>query len=141
MESALTFKWTENLSVGEETIDQQHRDIFDATNRLLDILIDEAPLEKSYEVLSVLDRYIREHLTYEEEYLRRNGYPQQDFDHHARIHRSFEERFDQFKEKISTKGPTKELVVEMENYLGTWLMRHIGEEDRRYARFIGSKKA
>lgn len=140
MESPLAFKWTESLSVGEETIDQQHRDIFEATNRLLDILIDAEPLEKSYGVLSALDCYIREHLTYEEEYMRRNGYPRQDFDRHVRIHRSFEERFDQFKEKISTQGPTKKLVVEMENYLGTWLLRHIGEEDRRYALFVGSKK-
>lgn len=136
---ATEFSWTESISVGNETLDEQHRGIFAATNRLLDIVMGNRRLEETYGALVEIERYVRDHFSSEEAYMKDHGYP--DLDRHQKIHAAFAENFLERKEEVKTKGVSETIVLQLENYLGTWLLHHIGEEDQKYARFIREKSA
>jgi hemerythrin len=128
------FTWTEELSVGDAMIDSQHESIFDATNRLFDIATGDRAPEEIFGVLTAVERYIREHFSYEEAYMERHGYPM--FSEHRRIHERFVADFAKRKQELTHKGTSSEAVLALENYLGTWLIRHVSDEDQKYAAFI-----
>lgn len=129
------FEWTEKLSVGDDAIDQQHQNLFTRTNQLLEMMISEQPHpEKVGEVIDFLDRYIEEHFSFEEEYMRMYEYPHLD-EHHA-LHQDFIAQYGKLKERINRERPTADSVIDLENFLGQWLVHHIGEEDKKYYYFI-----
>ena len=131
------FVWEEKLSVGDQTIDSQHESIFGATNRLLDIVSGDRAPEELFGVLTTIERYVREHFSYEEAYMERYGYP--DIDRHRRIHQGFADDFAERKKKLLQGGVSSEAILGLENYLGTWLIAHVSSEDQKYATFIREK--
>lgn len=136
MSAGIQFEWTEKLAVGSDILDMQHQEIFIQTNRLLDILVAEEPRSMLHEVLAFLDQYIHNHFESEYAYMRKHAYPLLD-EHHA-LHEAFIAKYTDFKERIAKEGPTDELVIDLENYLGSWLVHHIGEADMQYANFVKS---
>lgn len=137
MADTMQFTWTEDISVGDETIDEQHRGIIAATNQLLDVVTGERRLEDTYSVIVAIERYIRDHFSYEETYMAQNGYPE--FEQHRRIHEGFINNFLQRKKELLDSGLSETVILNLENYLGTWILRHVGEEDKKYARYILGK--
>lgn len=134
MTEKTVFTWTEKLSVGDAVIDSQHESIFGATNRLLDIVMGERAPEEIFGVLTTVERYVREHFSYEEAYMEQHGYPE--LLQHKRIHEDFAANFAKRKQELIRIGTSSEAVLAFENYLGTWLIRHVGDEDQKYAIFI-----
>lgn len=128
------FEWTQALSVGDQKLDDQHVGIFDATNQLLDIAMERLPLEDVFKVLTVVERYIHDHFSYEELYMDRHGYP--GLSEHRRIHKRFTEDFLERRKQIINEGASIESVLAFETYLGSWLTDHVGVEDQKYATFI-----
>lgn len=136
---ALSFEWTAALSVGDETIDKQHQQLFDQTNQILSVMIGEDPHpEKVAEVLDFLSQYIEKHFSFEEEYMRLHDYP--DRNEHRALHQYFSDQYAKLKRSIDPRYPTMESVISLENFLGQWLINHIGEEDKKYHDFIERKK-
>ncbi len=129
----MTFVWTPEISVGDEVLDNQHKQLLENLNRLFHAMIDgdTSVVAKS---LAFLDSYIFEHLSYEEGYMKRYNYP--DFEQHKKLHENFIAKYDEFKEKLQAHGPSEELVFEMENFVGNWWLSHIGREDKKYAEFV-----
>ncbi len=134
MNDKTVFTWTGELSVGDAVIDGQHESIFGATNRLLDIVAGDRPPEDLFGVLSMVERYVREHFSYEETYMERHGYPK--LLEHRNIHEGFAADFAKRKEELVKGGTSSEAILAFENYLGTWLIRHVSDEDQKYAAFI-----
>ncbi len=132
------FEWTLAMSVGDEIIDKQHQKLLNELNVLIsnlfagsaDAIIDDA--------VSFLSEYIREHLLYEEKYMEEHEYPERDF--HKSLHRGFMDQYEVFKKRLSEGAPKKELILEIEEYIGSWWIHHIGVEDKKYAVFIQENK-
>lgn len=136
----LSFEWTRDLSVGDETIDEQHKQLFDQTNQILRVMIGEDPHpEKIREVLDFLSQYIEEHFSFEEEYMRLHEYPQ--LEQHRALHQNFSDHYMKLRKTIDPERPTMESVISLENFLGQWLINHIGEEDKKYHDFIARQKS
>ncbi len=134
MAHAAEFTWTEDISVGDETIDEQHRGIISATNQLLGVVTGERRLEDTYGVIVAIERYIRDHFSYEETYMAQNGYPE--IEQHRNIHQGLINDFLKRKKELLDSGLSETIILNLENYLGTWLLRHVGEEDQKYAKYI-----
>lgn len=136
---SILFEWTKSLSVEDEAIDEQHRQLFYHTNKVLDMMIGQDPHpEQLSEVLDFLADYIEKHFSYEEEYMRIHAYPE--LDTHQALHRELTDTYLKLREKIDAQQPTLESVVNLENFLGKWLVGHIGEEDKKYHNFIQQKR-
>lgn len=127
---SIHFEWTPEMSVGEKTIDAQHERLLNQVNKIIDAVAFNRPAAEVSSALDFLDQYVREHFAYEEEYMQRLNYPA--LAAHQAMHHSFNENYERFKQRLGQGEKPEEIIFEIEKYLGTWWLEHIGHEDKRY---------
>ncbi len=125
------------MSVGDDTLDQQHQRLLEQVNRLLDAFAgvqsaDSAEVIK--DAFRFLDIYIDEHFTDEERYMKDHAYPE--LESHRSLHARFIERYRGIKERALLSEETEQTLLDLENHLARWWIDHIGGADRDYAVFI-----
>ncbi len=128
------FEWTQKMSVTDNTIDEQHKQLLNQLNVLLEATIERKNKETIDETVVFLSKYIEDHLKYEEEYLAKHKYP--NLEEHKEAHHYFEKKYEEFKKKIKETGPSDSMLLEVESFLGKWWIEHIEHEDKKYADFI-----
>ena len=127
---AYHFSWTDDMSVGESTIDAQHQRLLSQLNKVIDSMMLGVSAQEVTEALHFFEQYVKEHLSYEEEYMRRRGY--QGIEEHIEKHDDFRNKYLQFKNRLESGSTPTDVLVEMEEFLGQWWVGHIGHEDRKY---------
>ncbi len=141
----MEIKWVPSMSVGEKTIDSQHKKLLDQINKLVGILSSlEVNMAQLRESIHFLYTYIEEHFSYEEGYMAKNKFP--GLEKHKEIHQKFVQFYEDFqnelKEKTASKGfssiEIKGLLKKVNKYLGDWLVHHIKGVDQVYAKYIKS---
>ena len=132
------FEWTPNISVGNKKIDGQHQKLLGQVNTLISYIISGKNDEVVAEAISFLDKYIDEHLEYEEKYMTEHRYP--DKDKHVKFHDDFIQYYKTFKKQLDAGIPKEDLAIEIEQYIGNWWLEHIGKEDKKYADYIRNDK-
>lgn len=93
---AYELEWRLDLQSGNNEIDQQHQELFDIGNRLIDSSFHGANQEEILKQLDLLLNHIVSHFAYEEKILEQMGYP--DFRHHGEIHKELISKVLRFKE-------------------------------------------
>jgi hemerythrin len=81
------FNWKSDMSVGEDHIDEQHRGLLIQTNKIINAIATGNHFDIVNETLLFYDKYINEHFTYEEEYMKKIGFP--DIVEHILHHEDF----------------------------------------------------
>ena len=130
----IEFEWTKELTVKDDVIDGQHKQLLNEINELLGAILDNKSLEIISDTINFLDEYIRKHFAYEENYMREHNYPR--LDEHIVLHRDFSAHYNNFKKKFENNPKDESLALEVENYIGTWWINHIGKEDKKYSDYI-----
>src|SRR3989338_344706 len=130
----IKFEWTPEMSVNDETIDSQHRELLKQINILLDVIFEEKEINTLRETVDFLSKYIKNHLEYEEKYMEQHMFPE--IREHTEIHHKFSEKYEGFKNRMEMSGQSREMFSEVETFLGDWWVHHIGHEDKKYAQFI-----
>lgn len=125
------------MSVGDEAIDAQHQKLLGQVNKIIDTIISNVTTEEVGKAITFFDRYITEHLAYEEKYMLDGGYP--DFTEHKKHHEEFVTNSLIFKEQFNKGYEPKQLILDTERYLGNWWLHHIGVEDKKYYLYFKSK--
>jgi hemerythrin len=127
------FEWTERWSVGVDSIDAQHRELFATINTLLrdDGQVSAPDLAN---VLDYLEDYVNSHFGLEEIYMRRFAYP--GFPAHKGEHTTFINEFYDLRDEYDDNGATPELADKIGRYMGDWLVNHIGKVDRALGAFL-----
>ncbi|PID52257.1 MAG: hypothetical protein CR972_03160 [Candidatus Moraniibacteriota bacterium] len=133
----IKFTWTEDMSVHNNVIDTQHKELFKKINELLDVIINDNAEDVVEDMVHFFKQYVEGHLRYEENFLADIGYPETA--EHAAQHAEFVKRYKEFKERLDASDDKTKMVMEMENFMGNWLRDHIQEEDKKYATFIAKK--
>ena len=133
---ATYFKWTEGMSVGESSIDSQHQRLLSQVNKIADAISFGATSKEVNEAIDFFDKYTEEHFAYEEEYMKKHNYP--DLEEHKREHQNFIKNSSTFKEELKSGIDPRELILDVETYVGQWWMKHIGKADKKYHDFIDS---
>lgn len=134
---AVYFEWTEDMTVGERNIDSQHQKLLGQVNNIISAVSNGAGAKEIEESLSFLDAYVKEHFSYEEEYMRKNNFPQ--IEEHTKYHTDFAGQYQEFKKKFTEGADMNQLLIEIEKFVGMWWIEHIGIEDRKYYEFIGDE--
>jgi hemerythrin len=129
----MTIEWKDMYSVGDVTIDSQHKKLLENVNKLVIALKSNKGKEVVSEVVSFLNEYINEHFVYEEEYMIKHKYP--DFIIHKKVHDSFIEKFNEFKKELELENLSA-LSLKVQTFLGKWLIDHILKMDHKYYEFI-----
>ncbi len=136
---SIHFEWKRDMSVGEDKIDTQHQGLLAQINKIIDTLVLGVDSKEIAEAFSFFEKYIENHFSYEEHYMKIHNYPE--FEEHKKKHEDFSEKYFKFKDKFN-KGEidSNQLIMEIETYLGGWWIGHIGKEDKKYHNFIDGIK-
>jgi len=69
-------QWTEDLSVGVETIDNQHKELFSRINSLADAIRQGKCTYIIHGVVTFLEDYAASHFSAEEAFMQHHAYPE-----------------------------------------------------------------
>jgi hemerythrin len=125
--------WDDELSVGIEIIDDQHRQIVGVINQLQEVIERDEALEVIDSVISFMSGYASTHFLTEEKFFIATDYPE--YEQHKEMHDIFINKVAEFKETCAS-GKSKEFVLEVSSFLWDWLSQHIKVEDHKYARHL-----
>lgn len=128
-------EWKPEYSVGEITLDNDHKIIIKLINRFDYAFSVEVTDNLMESVLDELIDYTKHHFEKEEEYMRMIGYP--DLKEHQRSHQVLEKQLDDLYEKFHN-GNT-ESAAQISEFLATWLADHILKTDQAYHAFAELK--
>lgn len=123
------FIWTEDLDLGIDIIDSQHRQIVAYINELNDAIKNNRSDDIHTVIESVRD-YTFNHFTFEEQLLERAGYVL--LDAHQAVHRRFEDKVRKVQEDLADGRDPFVVGRKVRTWLMTWLIQHIKHEDIDY---------
>ena len=127
--------WKDEFSVGVDALDQQHKQIIEVINSLIEKPGIFSRHKNVSSALLELTNYVQEHFLLEERLLEENGYPT--LLEHSKKHTTYSEKIaDLCKESLSGKN---EVPKELLNFLSHWWTNHILHEDMQYKEFFKEK--
>ena len=133
--------WTQELAVGIDEIDDQHKKLFGKINDLRSAIQEGKGTDTINATSRFLADYVLEHFSREEQVMSEIDYP--DYQLHKSEHIAFMRDLVGFKKNLDRLqgegGITSFLVIEMQRRLHDWLLHHIGKEDKAFGNFMMSK--
>jgi hemerythrin len=124
-------QWKDEYSMGESTIDEQHKGLFKLSNKIYKLLEDKIDDSETFrELFIVLNDYTVEHFIYEEMYIQSKGYPQ--LKEHIAKHIEFSKELKQLALGINEDSN----INDIGEFVTTWLLQHVLKEDMKYKTFI-----
>lgn len=134
-------EWSQDLSVGINEIDEQHKELFSRINRLVESVRQSRCRETIPEVIGFLEEYVIMHFANEETYMKKYNYP--GYEAHKAQHSEFLKSISGLKgelEKIRSEGGSSyELSVTTNQVVVEWIMDHIIKVDRKLGGFLKTK--
>jgi hemerythrin-like metal-binding protein len=120
--------WTDDLSVGVDAIDEQHKHFISLINKLYDAVDKETTHESIKGLLSELEEYAKYHFETEEKYFKEFNYS--GAEEHIREHRNLTKRLDHL--IADEEKGKKTVVIETIYFLEDWLKNHLAKQDKKY---------
>lgn len=133
-------QWTEDLAVGVDEIDQQHKELFDRINNLVNAI---KQAECKYTIdgtIDFLEEYANHHFGAEETIMLDNIY--EEYSLHKAQHAIFLNALAQLKKQAAeprVRGSSYDLSVTTNQVVVDWIVSHILNTDRRLAEFLREK--
>ncbi|GAB5605147.1 bacteriohemerythrin [Sideroxyarcus sp. TK5] len=125
------FIWTDQLNVGIDVIDQQHRRIVEYINQLDDARSNGMSNEEISWLLNDLVDYTISHFGFEESLQEEAQYPF--LASHRKVHDLFAQRVAEFQRRAE-QG--EDIVKALNSLLVTWLFNHIKRDDNDYVESV-----
>ena len=129
-------EWTDELSVGIESIDEQHKKLVNMINALNDAMLTNSSNELLGTIFTGLAAYTQKHFAYEENMFAEYGYT--DSKEHKRQHNELIAQVVELKEKF-IGNPEGTISADLMQFLKRWLTNHIMRTDKEYTEFLLSK--
>ena len=134
-------EWTQDLAVGIETIDSQHRELFRRINSLL-LAIKEKRCQTEIDgTIQFLDDYARFHFAEEERRMEEAGY--EGLAEHRTYHAIYLRNLEELKQLASQPrigGMSYELSVTTNQVVVDWIVDHIMKIDRKFGESVRRKR-
>jgi hemerythrin len=134
--TAAPLEWTAALAVGDEDIDDQHRELFRRAARLIAALR-KGDRAEVLPTLAYLEAYVVHHFEGEERLMRELGYS--GLTDHAAAHRAFRHEFAEMVADFEARGPTALVALTLHNRLSAWLREHLGGVDLALGQFLAAR--
>lgn len=128
-------QWNDELSIGINSIDEQHKKIVNMINVLNDALQSGKADKVLAKIFVELAVYTSTHFGYEEELFTRYGYSESQA--HKNEHHALLQQVNDLQQKMQ-EGDFM-ISVEVMLFLKEWLINHILKTDKAYAVFLKDK--
>ncbi len=129
-------QWREELSVGVEELDQEHRMLFDILDRLEYTITHNREKRELAIILGEFIFYAERHFQTEENYMRSISYD--GLDEHIRDHERVRDYIEQMKDEYN-RGNYK-ITHELADFIREWIDKHMEKEDQKFVHFREMKR-
>jgi hemerythrin len=130
----MAFQWKQDLSVGFQEIDDQHKELFRKINDLLESIGQGRGIQEVKNMIKFLEDYTATHFSSEEKLMLKhnyNGYPAQKTEHNK-----FIKVLDELKKKIGTSDVLLSSLLTVQKVTVDWLINHISKMDKTLGSFL-----
>ena len=134
----MNFSWDENLATGNTVIDGQHKQLIEALGRLSTAREKEDYVNELFRSVEFLNAYVIKHFSDEEKLQVESNYPE--YLRHWNYHNEFKILAAQLAQRLVDEGPDDELVDEVIDIIGNWLINHIKGDDFHFAAHLRTLK-
>ncbi len=134
-DSGELIKWDASLSVNIRLIDQQHQRLVDLVNQLYKALKSGKGADVLGDILGALVDYTQRHFAEEERMFKAHNYP--NTDQHLAAHAELIRQVGEFKTKLA--AGTASISSDLFNFLKSWLLHHIKQEDKAYGPYLNGR--
>ncbi len=129
------FQWTEDLDVGGESLNDDHKNLIKILNKFYKACSDGNSDQSVEETADDLLFYTIYHFRREEELMKEHDYPH--LEPHIAKHETFTQKVVEIKTQLEEK--TNDPCNSVLRLLIEWLMDHITIEDKKLAPFLATK--
>ena len=129
----MRYELTQDLLTGNQLIDSEHRQLFDAINALMDACAQGAGRTKINETVQFLNSYVNKHFGDEEKLQVQSKYP--GYAAHKQFHDGYKRQLSQTTQALIAEGPTVKALGDLNRIVGV-LVSHIRIEDKKLARHV-----
>ena len=131
------YKWDKSLETGHEKIDEQHKQLFETLDTIIEETEQGRGKDEIYKTLDFLNQYTIMHFMTEEKLQKESEYP--DYPTHKKYHDDFRATVKELTNTLIEKGPHKELIDNAVKTVGDWLITHIKINDIKLGAYLKSK--
>lgn len=125
-------EWKSEYSVGVESIDKQHQLLVSMIARLNEAMLEGRTRQIIEPLFTALHRYVQFHFEFEEQLLKRTGYPE--FESHRQSHVVLLNELKELESKYAQSSMTA--GAPLMHLLRHWLIDHICGKDKEYGRHV-----
>ena len=127
-------EWDESLSVGIETIDEQHKMLIKRLHDVSEAIEQNQGEGTIAKTLDFLVDYTDFHFSEEEKQMIEHNYPGLAIQQNQ--HKEFKESLERLERDFEEDNATKELANHIRTFLFNWLIKHIKEVDLEFGKFV-----
>lgn len=133
------YTFTEDCLIGIEEIDEEHKTLFKLIGDLdMAVRGGENYLADAMMAINTLKQYVAIHFTHEEEYMESIHDPE--LPRQQKEHKDFAEKVASYRLSELSEESSKEVLLELVEYLSRWLMSHILGSDILIGQFQNEQK-
>lgn len=130
----MSITWSPRLEVGVDTIDAQHRELFERFEAFDRAARAGDQAAEAARALAFLSRYVDEHFGEEEQVMSAAAYPGLAL--HRDMHRAFTGELAELAERHRAHGATPSFLLAFANLFESWLVLHITKVDQKLGLFL-----
>lgn len=128
----------EELHTGNELIDNEHKELIDRVNKLVESCENGKEKVTAVKTLDFLMDYTEFHFSDEEKLQQEVGYDK--LEQHKGQHEDFKKSVDELRQMLEEEeGPTDAFVQAVNKNISQWLVNHIQSWDKAVAEYIRNK--
>ena len=131
-------KFTPDLEIGVPKIDNQHKELLNRLNVLIELGQNAVNKSETEKTLDFLGSYVVKHFGDEEVFQLLCNYPKHI--QHRKEHLDFVDTFQKLKQKYLQKGVSPEFTNELTASIVEWTVQHIRGSDMDIGKFVHSQK-
>lgn len=128
----MSLVWRDEMSTGLAWQDEQHKELVQQINRLLEALDNHCAPTVVKELIDFLGEYAMKHFHAEEKYM--NEHRCSSCDHHKKCHSEFILHWTELRGLYATQGASTLVVLKLQQFLRTWLIDHMLTVDKAMAK-------
>lgn len=122
-----TFTWKKRYKIGNATVDEQHKHLFDLANQT----IKATETEDLIPLLMQFYQHVRQHFRAEEELMKQHHYP--NYAMHVEAHNLMLDKLNAISKTVQSRQWTP---ADIQAFVNNWLLVHILEVDMMFGKFL-----
>ena len=129
-------EWSENLSVGVEEIDEQHKELIHRVNEFYMAIKQNKSKEEALRILKYLSSYVVVNFADDERLQVKYNYP--GYLEHKKIHTEFIKSVKELTASVEQEGVNSMTFMSIGATLSNWLVTHISQQDKKIGAHLDS---